>query len=413
MKDLCFSSITSLSEEIRLGKISPLRLVQECLARIDQLNPKLNAFITVLKESALHAAEAAEREISVGKWRGPLHGIPIGIKDMFDTAGIRTTAAFEHFQHRIPKTDAVAVTRLKQAGAIILGKLNMHELAMGTTSAVSYFGPVHNPWDGNYVAGGSSGGSAAAVAAGLCFASLDTDAIGSCRLPAACCGVVGFKPSFGRVSLEGVLAGEPVDEVILALAHVGVMCRQAEDVPILMRALEGTQDDTLSPTLSTTASELKSTRIGVARNFEATSEVRAAFSAGVEALRMLNCQIIVNVTVPFESASFDIRNIAKDRQRINAALFENFDFLVMPTLSDTPPTIEAAMTFGPQAVSPANTFFSNYFGLPTITIPSGKSRLGLPFGMQIMGAPGRDEEVLKLAQAFQLATPWNPSHPLL
>jgi aspartyl-tRNA(Asn)/glutamyl-tRNA(Gln) amidotransferase subunit A len=410
MNELCFASITGICEDIRLGQLSPVTLVRDCLARIDRLNPQLNAFITVLGESALYAAQLAERDIANGKWRGPLHGIPIGIKDMFDTAGIRTTAAFEHFQHRVPQQDAVAVARLKQAGAIVLGKLNMHELAMGTTSTVSYFGAVRNPWNLDYVAGGSSGGSAAAVAAGLCFASLDTDAIGSARLPAACCGVVGFKPSFGRVSLEGVLAGEPVDEVILSLAHAAVMCRYVEDVPILLRALEVRPGDGQTPTPSSTSKRFSTARFGVAVNFEATSEVRAAFSAGIEGLGRFNCNL-VDVSVPFERATFDIRNIAKDRQDIKASLFEDVDFLLMPTLSDAPPTFETANAAGPQAVSPANTFFSNYFGLPAISLACGRSGVGLPLGIQIVAAPGRDEELLEVAQAFQLATPSNPSDP--
>jgi aspartyl-tRNA(Asn)/glutamyl-tRNA(Gln) amidotransferase subunit A len=153
---------------------------------------------------------------------------------MFDTAGIRTTAAFEHFKDRIPTKDAEAVTRLKEAGAITLGKMNMHELAQGTTSVISYFGAVHNPWNRDYVAGGSSGGSAAAVAAGLCYATLDTDAIGSCRLPAACCGVTGFKATYGLLSNKGVLEGEPVDETILKIAHAAVTTRTVEDAAVLL-----------------------------------------------------------------------------------------------------------------------------------------------------------------------------------
>src|SRR5437588_3106070 len=209
-----YSDIHELSGRIRTQRISPVAVVRAALERIERLEPRLNAFITVLADEALREAEAAAAEIAAGHWRGPLHGIPVGVKDMFATAGIRTTAAFEHFKDRVPARDAAAVSKLKQAGAIVVGKTNMHELAMGTTSVVSWFGPVHNPWNLDFIAGGSSGGSAAAVAAGMCHATLDTDAIGSCRLPAACCGVTRFKGTYRLIDNQGVLAGEPVDAAI-------------------------------------------------------------------------------------------------------------------------------------------------------------------------------------------------------
>jgi len=185
--------IQELSEHVRAHRISPVEIVKACLERIEELNPTLNAFITVLKEPALEAAQVAEVEIKAGNWRGPLHGIPVGIRDFHDTAGIRTTAAFEHLKNRVPQRDANSVAKLKNAGAIVIGKTNMHQLGMGTTGMDSYFGPVRNPWNPAYIPGGSSSGSAVAVASQMCHATLDTDAIGSCRLPAACCGVVGFK----------------------------------------------------------------------------------------------------------------------------------------------------------------------------------------------------------------------------
>jgi len=182
-KDYTYENLTEVTELVRQLKISPVELVTTCLERIGQLQPRLNAVITVTPEIALQAAKIAEKEVLLGKWRGPLHGIPIGIKDFYDTAGIRTTAAFEHFRNRVPHNDAVAVQRLKNAGAIIIGKLNMHTLGRGTTGLESCFGPVKNPWNSNYIPGGSSSGSAAAVAAGVCYATLDTDAVGSCRYP--------------------------------------------------------------------------------------------------------------------------------------------------------------------------------------------------------------------------------------
>src|SRR5262245_15988248 len=203
-----YTNLHVLSELIRKQTVSPVEIVTTCLRRIEALNPTLNAFITVLNDQAQAQARHAEAEIKAGQWRGPLHGIPIGLKDFYDTASVKTTAAFEHFRNRIPQQDAKAVARLKEAGAILIGKTNMHTLGMGTTGLESYFGPVKNPWNSAYIPGGSSSGSAAAVASGLCFATLDTDAIGSCRLPAACCGVVGFKGSYGAIDMTGILAGE-------------------------------------------------------------------------------------------------------------------------------------------------------------------------------------------------------------
>jgi len=197
MQTYRYSRIHEVSKRIRKEEVLPVDVVGACLKRIEALNRELNAFITVLADRAIEQAKIAEAEIRSGDWRGPLHGIPVGIKDFYDTAGVKTTAAFEQFKDRVPARDAVGVARLKDAGAVIIGKTNMHELGMGTTSLVSYYGPVHNPWNRDYIAGGSSGGSAAAVACGMCYATLDTDAIGSCRLPASCCGVVGFKGTYG------------------------------------------------------------------------------------------------------------------------------------------------------------------------------------------------------------------------
>src|SRR5262249_37485582 len=172
-------SLRDVSEAIRQRRFSPVDVVTTCLDRIGRLQPRLNAFITVTADAALHAAKVAEEDIAVGRWKGPLHGIPVGIKDFYDTAGLRTTAAFERFRDRIPKKDAVAVEKLKRAGAIVIGKTNMHKLGAGTTGLDSFFGPAINPWNANYIPGGSSSGSAVAVASGLCYATLDTDAIRS------------------------------------------------------------------------------------------------------------------------------------------------------------------------------------------------------------------------------------------
>src|ERR1043166_7754789 len=201
---MIYLSIREASDLLRQKKLSPVDLTKACLDRIDRLNPSLNAFITMTRESAIKEAETAEREIHQGNSRGPLHGIPIGLKDLIDTAGVKTTCASALFAERVPNEDAEVVQRLKRAGAVILGKQNLQEFAWGGTSASSYYGPVCNPWDLERIAGGSSGGSAAAVATGMCFGAIGTDTGGSIREPAAFCGIVGLKPTYGRVSTRGV-----------------------------------------------------------------------------------------------------------------------------------------------------------------------------------------------------------------
>ncbi|HEX5873734.1 MAG TPA: amidase, partial [Pyrinomonadaceae bacterium] len=226
-------SISEASDLLRRKKISPVELTTSCLARIEQLDPTINAVITVMHESALAEARKAEEEINAGNWRGPLHGIPIGLKDLIDTAGVKTTCGSALFADRVPDEDAAVVQRLKNAGAVLIGKQNMQEFAYGGTSASSYFGPVHNPWDHDRIAGGSSGGSAAAVAAGMCFGAIGTDTGGSVREPAAFCGIVGLKPTYGRVSLRGVFPLSP------SLDHVGPLCRNVTDAALMLQVIAG------------------------------------------------------------------------------------------------------------------------------------------------------------------------------
>src|SRR5688572_5026636 len=231
--DLAALSLSNASELVRARRVSPVELTNACLARIERINPLLNAFITVTAPQALAEARAAEAEIAKGKRRGALHGIPIALKDLVDTAGVRTTAASAIFADRVPTEDAEVVRRLKTAGAIFLGKLNMHEFAYGDTSAQSHFGSVRNPWNRDLVSGGSSGGSAAAVAAGLCYGALGSDTGGSIRQPAAYCGIAGLKPSYGLVSTRGVVL------LSLSLYHIIPMCRRVVDTAILLQPMAG------------------------------------------------------------------------------------------------------------------------------------------------------------------------------
>jgi len=393
--DLTFASIAETGGRIRDGLLSPVALAQHCLDRIALSNPTLNAFITVTTDLALQQARRAEEELRRGHWRGPLHGIPVAVKDFYDTAGIRTTAAFEHFQDRMPGKDAVMVTQLREAGAVLLGKTNMHTLGKGTTSLDSHFGPVVNPWSEQHVAGGSSGGSAVAVAAGLCFATIDTDAIGSGRLPAAICGVTCLKPTFGVLSGEGILAGEETDPAILVLSHPCVTARSVDDVALAFAAVSATP----APEASTIR------RIGVVTNFagkEQIAEAFVAFVSGIEAMGIATRQI----EVPFEKASFDLKNVDKDRSAIDASLFGDVDVIVLPTLAAPTPTVEDARRRGDLAVSADNTFFCNYFGLPAVSVPSGHDKNGLPLGVQFVGPHSSDASVLALASAYQLSTGW-------
>src|SRR5689334_20559980 len=226
-------TIAEASDLLRRKQISPVELTTACLDRIEQLNPAINAFITVMHDSALAQSREAEAEINAGNWRGPLHGIPIGLKDLIDTAGVKTTCGSALFADRVPTEDADIVRRLKSAGAVLIGKQNMQEFAYGGTSTSSYFGPVRNPWDTDRIAGGSSGGSAAAVASGMCFGAIGTDTGGSVREPAAFCGIVGLKPTYGRVSMRGVFP------LSLSLDHVGPLCRNVTDTALLLQAIAG------------------------------------------------------------------------------------------------------------------------------------------------------------------------------
>ena len=365
-------------------------------------------FITVAPESALQAAKAAETEIQQGQWKGPLHGVPIGIKDFYDTAGMKTTAAFEHFRNRIPKQDAAAVEKLKRAGAIIIGKTNMHTLGMGTTGLESYFGPVKNPWSSAHIPGGSSSGSAAAVASGLCYATLDTDAIGSCRLPAACCGVVGFKGSYGLVDMQGILDGEkPPEEDIVWLSHAGITTRSIDDTAIVLDALVEPAGKKGASFVADLKQE-RTLRIGVADNCKAEKEVRDAFDKAVETIRRLGYPIR-NAAAPLTDFSKGIVSIASDRKTIVHQSFQEIDVLVLPTTETTALKIEDAGE--PLALSPENTMFANYYGLPAVSIPCGFDKSGVPLGLQMIAKPWDDGAILRLAHQFQLATDFNKQRP--
>ncbi len=398
-----------------------------------------------------------EAEQHRGKWRGPLHGIPIALKDNIDTAGILTTAASGVFKDRVPVEDAEVVRRLKDAGAVILGKLNLHEFAYGGTSDVSYFGAVHNPWAPDHIAGGSSGGSAAATAADLCFGSLGTDTAGSIRMPSSYCGVVGFKPTYGRASLRGVIP------LSWTLDHIGPICKTVEDAALVLQAIAGY--DSLDPAtvdmpvpdyaraLKTETSRL---RLGVPRAVffeDLDPEVEKAVEAAIGILRKITASVAETKLPPVpavalitgaEAYAYHAKWIAESpglyqpftRDRIIGlaadvkapayaealhqtylvrreirSVFSSVDLLITPTMRRTAETLARSKDFDPLGIRNTSPF--DAFGLPTITVPCGFSSAGLPIGLQISGAPFAESTVLALAHAYERETEWHKRHPKL
>jgi aspartyl-tRNA(Asn)/glutamyl-tRNA(Gln) amidotransferase subunit A len=386
---LHYAAVTGVAGLVQQQRVSATAVVRHCLERIARLNGTLNAFITVLSEGAIQRAREADAEIAAGNSRGVLHGIPIAIKDFFDIAGVRTTAAFERFETRVPARTAASVDRLAAAGAIVVGKTNMHTLGMGTTGLVSHFGPVKNPWNADVIPGGSSSGSAAAVASGLCFATLDTDAIGSCRLPAACCGVTGFKPTFGTIDLAGILDGEqPPDETIRWLSHAGITTRTADDASVVARAL-GVD----------VGSSIAQPRIGVANNVRMDDEVRVRFEEAVRSIEAAGYRV-TPVAAPLYDLRQGISAIETDRAAVSERTFSDIDLILLPTTPSVTPLVDAASE-NQLALSPENTSFANYYGLPAISVPCGFDSRGCPVGLQIAGKPRADGTVLELARAYE------------
>src|ERR1700675_4451449 len=284
-------TICELSRKIRDREISPVELTHHCLVLIEKLNPALNAYITVTAESALERARLAEREIFRGAYLGPLHGIPIGLKDIIDVAGVGTTAASAQFKDRVPGEDAEVVRRLRCGGAVFLGKQNLHEFAYGGSSIISCFGEVHNPWNTTRVAGGSSGGSAASGAAALGFAARRTDTARSLLLPAAYCGVVGLKPTYGRVSTRGVIPLSP------SLDHVGPIANSVYDVALMLQVMTGraSADPCAEPSFISAFDELPpNLRVGVPREhfFDGLhAEVADAIEKAIQVFAALHVEI--------------------------------------------------------------------------------------------------------------------------
>lgn len=448
--DYTYFSIAEVSELVRQKKVLPVDLVRACLKKIELLNPKLNAFITVTGDIALKEAKLAEKEIAKGKWKGPLHGIPIALKDNIDTAGIKTTAASGVYKDRIPTEDAEVTTLLRNAGAISLGKLNMHEFAFGTTSVVSYFGSVHNPWNPAYIAGGSSGGSAVAVAAGLCYAAMGTDTGGSSRLPPACCGVTGFKATYDLISIRGIIP------LVQSMDHVCPICRTVEDTAIMLNAIsaQALQPNNCKTDYRKYVNTMQKPRIGIVQNLKISDSVNTSFNTAIAIFRSLNCKttelelpetppsmsVVFNTEVEAfhkplikqykelydpvtierfngikESRSIDYINarneMIENRRTISDQLFKDIDVLILPTTITSPLSIVDAKVKGARALAVDNTIPFNYYGLPAISIPCGFTDEGLPLGLQIVGPKWGEGKVLAVANKFQKATNWHLKHP--
>lgn len=403
-----YDSISELSRLIRDQRVSPVDVLEGCLKRIDARTADLNAFVT-LNGGAREQARSAQDEIATGNWRGPLHGIPVAVKDFYDTAGIRTTAGFAPFEDRVPTTDAEAVVRLERAGAVVVGKTNMDSLGMATTGLTSQFGPVRNPWNPDYVSGGSSAGSAAAVAAGLCYATIDTDAVGSVRLPASCCGVVGFKGTYGLISLRGVLGDEPVDDFIRWMGHAGVMARTVLDAALMVDVVADIDGEDLTSGLVVSD---RTIRVGIGNNFDADQQVIEAFDRAVTVLRSCGYNLTPAV-VPFgDPGQGTMANIETDRASIAERAFADVDVIVLPTLASTVPTVNEAEKNPEEGVSAENTAFANYYGLPAATVPCGLDSHRMPIGLQFVGKPGGDRSVLSVAHQYQLTSEAAPKHPV-
>lgn len=460
-QDLTGLTLKRASELLRTKAASCFELTQAFLRRIEEYNPTLNALITVTAEQALTTARELDAERQRGKWRGLLHGIPITVKDNIDTGGIRTTAASELFKDRIPSEDAEVVRRLKQAGAVLLGKTNLHEFAYGGSSSVSYFNAVRNPWALDRIPGGSSGGSAAATAFDLCVASVGTDTAGSVRIPAAYCGIVGLKPTYGRVSNRGVVP------LSWTLDHVGPLCKTVEDAALMLGVMAGF--DERDPTAEERPVpdyrrefERRATklRLGVVRApfFEALDpEIANAIEAAIEKLRERAASIrdvqLSPPDVPFEQLYAKVRSpesyayhsrwikespekyqpstrerilqgtaisaadYAQARRQIDQLrrsvkdVFRGVDVLITPTMPNPPVRIADAANL--TAVSIRNTCPFSVLGLPTISVPCGFTRSGLPVGLQMSGAPFAESTLLAIAHAYEQATDWHDMRPKL
>ena len=474
LEGLTISSIASL---IRKKQISPLELTRRYLDRIRMMNPVLNAYLAITEEDAAAAARRAEREISKGNYRGPLHGMPFSIKDNIATKGVTTTAGSKILADWVPDIDATVVERLKKAGAIILGKTNMHEWAKGSNSINPFYGTSRNPWDTTRIPGGSSSGAAVAVAANLCLAALGTDSAGSVRNPASLCGTVGLKPTYGRVSCFGGVEGTGGYTV----NHFGILTRTVEDCALVLRHIAGhdpkdplSSDEPVPDYTKRSRIPVKGMKVGIIKGYfddHLTGDVQRAFQDALRVLRSLGLKI-QDITIPHmdlvpalhaassrPEANSDLDQYLRTRprdfspgllysliagllipapvyvtaQRLRRLLCQEFDTafesvqaIVAPTLFSTAPTIEDCKRGYIEADGKrvnlqdrAGNFLTRYTipfnvtGLPTISICCGFSSSSLPIGMQIAAPPFQEGTLFRVAHAYERAAGWYKRKPPL
>jgi aspartyl-tRNA(Asn)/glutamyl-tRNA(Gln) amidotransferase subunit A len=466
--DLCFGTIAETALLIESGDLSPVELARAHLDRIEATEPALNSFITLLSEQALEEAAAAEREISGGTYRGPLHGIPIGLKDLYYVKGIPATVGSRILRGFVPDYDAAVAERFDDAGAILMGKLQMHEFALGATSVNPHDGPAHNPWDISRITGGSSGGSGSAVTSGQCMAALGSDTGGSIRIPSGLCGIVGMKPTFGLISRYGV---HPLS---WSLDTVGPMTRTVHDSAIVMNALAG--HDSRDPSSANVSVQdftagigdgVAGLRIGIPDDFfydVIDEEVSAAICEAAGVLAELgavveSCSIpalnhclgisgTILVTEAAETLFRHIRERPEDvgadvrarlylgamtpavdyikaqraRAAYNAQLADamnTYDLLLAPTAAVGAPRIDQEFVEVGGKTENALSLMSrltrpfNLTGQPTISVPCGFTSDGMPIGMQLAGRMWEDPVVLRAANSFERATEWHMRRPVI
>jgi aspartyl-tRNA(Asn)/glutamyl-tRNA(Gln) amidotransferase subunit A len=468
LDSLAFYSIAELAPLIARRKISPVELTRLMLERIERQNPRLNAYLTVTAELALAQARRAEKEILGGHLRGPLHGIPISLKDNISTRGVRTTAGSKFLSDFVPQVDATVVRRLSRAGAVLLGKTNLHEFAYGVTTNNAHYGPTHNPWDHTRIPGGSSGGTAAALAAGLCFGSVGSDTGGSIRIPAALCGIVGLKPTFGRVSCHGVVP------LARSFDVVGPLARIVADVALLLSVIAGA--DPLDPTSARTrvpdfAVSLRGrkprARLGWPFEFfwdRLDPEVRVIAEEAARSFEKLGATI-EEVSLPhikdseepstqialaearqfhesqgwYPARAADYSEEVRKRLEMGAdvratdyiaaldkvkivradfdAAFQRVDAIVAPTVPFAAPEIGQKTVRIGDSEEPVRGALvgmnrpANFAGLPAISIPCGFTKSGLPVGLQLIGRAFDEAGLLRIAHLYEQSHSWHTRHP--
>jgi aspartyl-tRNA(Asn)/glutamyl-tRNA(Gln) amidotransferase subunit A len=468
LEALRFAPIAELAPLLARKKVSPVELTRAMLDRIARLNPQLNAFLTVTADQALDQARRAEKELHQGRVRGPLHGIPIALKDNIWTRGVRTTAGSKFLADFVPMEDATVVKKLWRAGAILLGKTNLHEFAYGVTNNNAHYGPARNPWDPSRIPGGSSGGSGAALAAGLCYGSLGSDTGGSIRIPAALCGVVGLKPTFGRVSCHGVVP------LARSFDVVGPLARTVTDVSLLLTAIAGADPLDLSSVRARVPDYLAALRgrktkfrLGWPREYfweKLDPEVRALTEKAARSYERLGGTIVevslprINDSVepsthialaearqyhesqgwfPARAAEYseevrkrlemgaDVRATdyinAIEKMKIVRADFDaalsKVDALVAPTVPFAAPRIDQKTVLLDGVEEPVRGALvglnrpANFTGLPAISVPCGFTKAGLPVGLQLIGRAFDEASLLRLAYLYEQSHDWSQRHP--